>query len=137
MSRSTRTLFLALCLPLALLACGDDPAESDAAIAYDAGPPDAVPGSPIGAACKADDDCLGGACYDDEIGFPGGYCTHEDCDVTNPETSCQEFGGDNACVNFGTPEAPAGLCVDLCDDNADCREGYFCVPFAPFFCAPA
>lgn len=72
----------------------------------------------IGDACQATSDCGGGAfnfCFNV---WPDGYCT-ADC---SPETnymcpmgaSCVDFGGDFA------------RCLDTCNDNGDCRNGYTC-----------
>ena len=72
---------------------------------------------PVGAACMAQPDCAGGFCIDESQGFQDGYCTQQ-CGggVTCP--------GDGVCRRFDRNNV---LCLDGCQGNADCRNGYSCI----------
>jgi hypothetical protein len=75
----------------------------------------------IGDACWTDEDCRGGACYEDRNGFPSGMCVMPGCNVA--ENDCP---GDAVCVEDGYPDG-IGICYDGCAAAADCRAGYGCV----------
>lgn len=78
-------------------------------------PDDVEPtGAADGAACDADDECLGGACLTGDA-WPDGYCTHGGCDG-----SCDS-------ANSGCVDGPLGnFCAEYCSNDGDCREGYAC-----------
>jgi hypothetical protein len=78
-----------------------------------------VTGAPDGAPCTADDDCAGGTCITE---WPDGYCTTVGCD--NFE-DCSRQGENNMCLrNRG-----GNLCVRICTEDSQCREGYVCQMF--------
>jgi len=81
--------------------------------------------APIGAACTSPMDCLSNGCLTPGNGYPNGYCTQLDCDLTAPNTSCAAYGGDGVCVDM--TGNGYGACFDRCDPDApDCRTGYGC-----------
>lgn len=60
------------------------------------------------------------------------------CWEWGPENTC-----DGACFTVGTPEGThAGWCVDGCENDDDCPDGFFCEPACreetdrPAFCVP-
>lgn len=79
-------------------------------------------GTPTGGACDSSSDCQANDsdpfCFDFPM-WPDGYCS-EFCSF--PTNDC---GGDAVCVYAGFPSG-AGLCLDGCTTNADCRPGYTC-----------
>lgn len=122
--RVTRTWFL--CMWCAVLACGcGDDDDSKKKTALDAGETQ-LPDKTAGKGCKSDDDCPNGKCMRDlMVGSmtearkaPGGYCTAS-CDT------------DSQCGNQGECSVGAGqdrgLCLGMCNSQADCRDGYACV----------
>ncbi len=141
-----------LALAVALTACGTDggasgsPADaaadtggdgadaadgSGASADADAGP-DTAPIDPRddGEPCVTDEDCAGGTCFGPADGFPGGFCTFADCESRRDCT-----GDERACLRG---EFNGNLCVALCEQDADCREGYECVPTSGgAYCYPA
>ncbi len=82
---------------------------------------------PVGGPCEDDEDCLGGEdpidsawCITeaDDDRFPGGYCTIQGGLWCCPEGS-ESFdvgGEDNRLL----------VCLDYCDRQSDCRDGYDC-----------
>ena len=70
-----------------------------------------------GAACTSDRGCDGEVCLSFGQGFFGGYCTTPDC----IQNGCN--GEDAQCVRFLDGSS---LCMDGCEANADCRNGYRC-----------
>ncbi len=69
--------------------------------------------------CQTSADCDGGPkglCLREEMGFPGGYCTHT-CGFQGPCPS------GTTCA-FDAQER--GICVGLCSEDEDCNEGYRC-----------
>jgi hypothetical protein len=97
-----------------------------------------APGAPVGSACGVDTDCDGRACEDQVDGV--GVCT-ANC-VLGSLSGCG-FGGsaeprEAACVipaisagRFSEGPGDLGLCLELCDVDADClrtAEGFGCRP---------
>jgi hypothetical protein len=77
-----------------------------------------------GQPCLVDINCRGGTCLRSQEGYPGGYCTTLHCTrvgCNGANTTCEGLENDTAC--FVT-----------CLTNAECREGYECVPAG--YCAP-
>ena len=78
-------------------------------------------GGAIGDDCGSDSDCqppADGTCMTD---MPGGYCATPDCESTADcpvGAMCIILTGD------GTEET---WCLDECDANSDCRDGYTCL----------
>ncbi len=82
-----------------------------------------------GTPCDSPADCASNNmdpfCIDQpQYGWPAGYCS-EFCDLATNDCAA---GG--ICVQAGAPSG-AGLCLDLCATQADCRMGYECVNFGP------
>ncbi len=80
------------------------------------------PSAEVGQACTSERECPeSGFCLGEGFaGWPGGSCiTSTDCDV-EADTGCP---GDAHCL-----PAPRGgtLCVDGCETDGDCRDGYTC-----------
>lgn len=83
-----------------------------------------------GDACTADAQCTSGRCLSPDDGFPGGYCTFFDC-----ESRRDCAGAGRACLRG---EFNGNLCVELCEQDGDCRSGYECVgQGGGSFCFPA
>jgi hypothetical protein len=83
-----------------------------------------------GEGCVQDDQCASGTCLTTDDGFPGGFCTFIDCDSRR---DCA--GAGRACLRG---EFNGNLCVELCEVDGDCREGYECVgEGGGSFCFPA
>lgn len=77
-----------------------------------------------GAPCEVNAACLGGRCFTDEQGFPGGYCSTLDCD----ENGCS--GLSSECFRTEIDEQTVTACFELCDFDGTCEraeEGYTCV----------
>jgi hypothetical protein len=81
----------------------------------------------VGAACSSDMDCAGDYCFAEGDGWPAGYCSQLECDLSAPTTSCLPYGGDGYCVDVGDVGSPYGVCFDRCVAPADCRSAYECV----------
>ncbi|MDF1564168.1 MAG: hypothetical protein P1V51_14050 [Deltaproteobacteria bacterium] len=95
----------------------------------DAGKPDGGGTAPgfgeLGGACQLATDCVdpGAVCIQD---LPEGYCAIPGC------RSCPE-GGVCVLTENGEP-----ICIDGCESDADCREGYQCAdPFGALACVPS
>lgn len=59
-------------------------------------------------------------CLTDEDGFPGGYCTTEDCSLNG----CPIL---SECFAIDLPSGSKEVCLALCDSNNQCdRDGYEC-----------
>ena len=85
---------------------------------------------PDGSACTRDADCQSGRCLTDELGFPGGLCTVENC---ASRSDC--YGVGTACLRG---QFNGNLCIPLCSTDDDCRPGYDCVGSgAGSYCYPA
>ncbi len=83
----------------------------------------------IGGACDADGDCHSGACQTtsfagNNVGAPGGYCTHE----CSGDSDCTP----GKCISFGS----RSFCVARCEKPSHCRDDYVCNA-AEGFCEPA
>lgn len=81
----------------------------------------------VGDACEDSTDC--GRTMFCELSLPDGYCTVEDCDTRD----CPD---DGVCIRF---TEDVSWCMQPCDGNGDCRDGYTCVQdFGPHaFCNDA
>ncbi len=79
--------------------------------------------------CTAREQCAGGSCLSEEDGFPAGHCTTVGC------TNRMDCTGENrACLLVGNPN----YCIQLCETNTDCREGFICQPVqGGAYCAPS
>lgn len=155
--RSTAALF-AVCAVASMVGCGSDERDGSQTTPTDTGvttdvadgsgtvPVDgsSAPGPDAGAdteaplpgdlddgeACAADEQCTSGRCLSADDGFPGGYCTFVDC-----ESRRDCAGAGRACLRG---EFNGNLCVELCEEDGDCREGYECVgQGGGAFCFPA
>lgn len=78
----------------------------------------------VGAACVADEDCLGAtpmcipAVYSDgSTGWPGGYCATLECDTV---------GCAAGATCFTNPDESLFFCLDNCNASSECRAGYVC-----------
>ncbi|HZF51503.1 MAG TPA: hypothetical protein VE093_22760 [Polyangiaceae bacterium] len=89
--------------------------------------PDCVPGNtPVGNPCLAPSDCRANntdpVCIDEaQFGWSQGYCA-EFCDL-----STNDCPAGAVCAPVINVPSGAGLCMDSCVNNADCRPGYTCV----------
>ncbi len=159
---SLRLLWAALVLATTLLACGESHGEEDTGISFDASPPpdgsmedgsvDAVlpPASDVGSACESAAMC-DSICIEEDMGFPGGYCTTEctgddcpdgsictqvgrgfflcldECDPSSEERTCREGYG---CASSFMLDGP--VCIPGCYDDTDCPSGLTCNPDGGF-----
>ena len=76
-----------------------------------------------GQPCTSAEDCtLGDTCLTNEDGFPGGYCTTEQCDISGcPDPLTSE------CFSFPINGTDRVICLALCDYTGACtRSGYDC-----------
>lgn len=75
----------------------------------------------VGDACLSDVDCgLSQVCLTDAEGFPGGYCTIEDCDING----CDLF---SECFLLDIEGQDRAVCLEFCDFNLECeRLDYAC-----------
>ncbi len=105
---------------------------TDADGGFDAGKADGGSPSHVGGPCQGSSDCegidAGGVCVpesvvDGGILGPGGYCTSEPCDPTQPAATC---GPDSVCGNLGGL-TDGGSCEAACNTDHDCRVGFRCV----------
>ena len=77
-----------------------------------------------GAPCEINEECLGGRCFKEDQGFPGGYCTTLDCD----KEGCS--GLSSECFRTEIDGQAVTSCFELCDFDGACEradEGYVCV----------
>ncbi len=77
-----------------------------------------------GAPCRGNEQCLGGKCLEEDIGFSGGYCTTLSCE----ENGCSGLASECFRTTLGDTETTA--CFELCDFDGTCEraaEGYQCV----------
>jgi hypothetical protein len=89
-------------------------------------PPGDAPGA-VGGACAADDECPAGGsgtpvCRAD---WPGGYCAVDAC-AAHGHDCPNDAGQAGASAGAKCVLDPEPVCLALCDDDADCREGYAC-----------
>lgn len=77
--------------------------------------------SDVGQPCTSDGDCIfGQSCLTEAEGFPGGYCTSENCDVDG----CAEG---SECFEFPVDGETRTICLLLCDYQLECsRPEYDC-----------
>lgn len=83
-----------------------------------------------GEPCLENNHCLSAPgnqaiCIPEEAGFPEGYCS-EVCEASGVCFTGNTLAGapaDGVCV----PTANLTLCLDQCQNDADCREGYSCL----------
>jgi hypothetical protein len=96
-----------------------------------AGEPDVPVAIPLedGEPCEAGDHCISGRCMTEAEGFPGGMCSTIDCDGRD---DCNGVG--RACLRG---EFNGNLCVELCGNDDDCREGYDCNGLGSGYCYPS
>jgi len=75
-----------------------------------------------GTACTSVQDCiLGDTCLTESEGFPGGYCTTEDCDISG----CPDLGAE--CFDFEVDGRNRTICLANCDAQGACsRQEYGC-----------
>lgn len=77
-----------------------------------------------GAPCESNGQCLGGRCFSEGQGFPGGYCSTLECDVDG----CS--GLSSECFRTDVDGQEVTACFELCDYDGSCEradEGYVCV----------
>jgi hypothetical protein len=100
----------------------------EASFCLPAPPPEPEP-LPDGAPCARREDCQGGFCLTEDDGFPGGMCTSAACRNLD---DCH--GAESLCLLSAQPT----YCVQRCERQDDCREGYICQPIqGGAFCAPS
>jgi hypothetical protein len=105
---------------------GADGVETDIFNTSDAGGDPAIGDEPDleqpsldnGDPCDEATNCAGGSCLTGEA-YPGGYCTHTDC---GSDAECTL--GDT-CV---TEQEGTSFCAAGCFNDAECRNGYACLP---------
>jgi len=102
-------------------ASGSDATDADDATAADTGTDATIaPESRSdGDACEADVQCASGLCLTADDGFPEGMCSVSDCE------SRRDCNGDGRACLRGAFNG--NLCVQLCEEDVDCRDGYECV----------
>ena len=91
-------------------------------------------GEADGEACVSDAQCQSGTCIPQEQGWPQGYCTRLNCRTR--EDCASPNGEDNRC--YQNQQGP-NLCVRICTQQDECREGYICQPISrdgTGFCVP-
>lgn len=101
---------------------GDDTQIADTNLpdaTADSGPEVTPEARDDGEPCVSGIQCAGGVCLGPYDGFPDGYCSGEACEARRDCT------GNAACLRG---EFNGNLCVDLCNNESDCREGYRCIP---------
>ena len=83
----------------------------------------------IGDQCSLNSDCSINGDRACDLAQPGGYCTVPGCEPNSCPT-------DSVCVYFDAnePRLRRRYCMAGCDGDADCRDGYRCVPFTAQAC---
>jgi hypothetical protein len=124
------TLALLTATAALCLACGGT--KTAAATAPDGGHGQTGAATGVGAPCTIEGDdpaCgSGGSCNDEKKdGFPGGYCTIDDC----PSTPCPNG---SVCARLGGDPAS---CYATCTRTTDCRTGYACQDVTPLLVGSA
>jgi hypothetical protein len=93
-------------------------------------PPDMPPPPPTGRVdgepCTRGSDCAGGTCISAADGWPDGYCTTTRCQSRDDCARGEDDSADNRCLRGRT--ADSSICVRMCEQQSDCREGYACSP---------
>src|SRR3989338_2661024 len=72
----------------------------------------------VGSPCKTNEHCSPSEHCINEVEFPNGYCTEFNCSAINPcvqPAQCVWIGPDGFTV-----------CLQSCQQNNDCRDGYSC-----------
>ncbi|MFK7985294.1 MAG: hypothetical protein AB8I08_04615 [Sandaracinaceae bacterium] len=76
----------------------------------------------LGQVCSAGRGSCNGFCLSEgQTGWPDSYCVATGCDPDGDSTDCP---GDGVCIEAGD----AGVCLDGCATDGDCRGGYDCRP---------
>lgn len=81
----------------------------------------AIEGRLDGMPCGSDAQCAGGTCITE---WPGGFCTTEGCSDRTDCARGPDDAVDNRCWTGSRPQ----ICVRMCQQGSDCREGYVCEP---------
>ncbi len=76
----------------------------------------------VGAPCTKGNDCDARAAVACVIPWPGGYCTEVSCTVGSCPTGARCVTG----IDFDDVAFDA-FCLQTCQQQADCRDGYRCV----------
>ncbi len=135
-----RTLLVAIATLLCASGCGDS--DSDSKSTTDGGGGNAgsagagsaagagTTSGAIGDPCTSVDACPAGGsgspvCLSD---WPGGYCAVDGCEQHGHDCPNDPGLGGTAKIGGKCVIAPTNKCLALCASNADCREGYSCVP---------
>lgn len=87
--------------------------------------PPPPPDGGVGATCTVDAECTSGSCMSTGpfgIVFPGGYCTQ----------SCQPGGCPSGSTCLVDPIGGNNVCIQLCELERECREGYRCLDLPSF-----
>ncbi|MEZ4294614.1 MAG: hypothetical protein R3B70_06535 [Polyangiaceae bacterium] len=123
-----------VCIVAPEKSCSDN-MDNDADGLYDCGDPDCqgtpacVPGAKAaGQPCVQNTECFANAndpiCLTSAFfGFPGGYCS-QFCDPAANDCSLGSI-----CIQGIVFQLDAPLCMDTCNQQADCLPGYFCQDF--------
>ncbi|HEU4582809.1 MAG TPA: hypothetical protein VFS67_31340 [Polyangiaceae bacterium] len=84
----------------------------------------AAPPIPVGGACSADGDCVGGLC----LALAGTQSCSAVC-VWGTDQGCENYGVDAFCVlPLPAPNDDLGVCTELCNTADDCvQAGFECV----------
>lgn len=121
------TTVLALALIAFTSACSDESSEDPHGAGGSAG---ATGGGAVGSACSSASDCPAGGsgspvCRTD---WPSGYCAVADCSDHGHDCPNDPGLGSTATTGGKCVLAPTAMCLALCASDADCRDGYECVP---------
>jgi hypothetical protein len=83
----------------------------------------------IGDSCSLSSDCSINADRICDLAQPGGYCTVPGCEANGCPSEAM-------CISFDAhaPRLRRRYCMLGCNGNADCRDGYRCVPPDPVAC---
>jgi hypothetical protein len=81
---------------------------------------------PTGSPCTSATECIGNYCFSEANGWPGGYCSQLDCNPFASDTSCDAYGPDAVCGVLDLFGATRVVCLEGCQNDNDCRQGYTC-----------